>query len=89
MVLLSFYYLLNSTIIIIIIIIIIITVSSLDICGSHLELEIENLVDLDELSEGAILFHVRKRFKKKVIVVIVIVINFFYSCFGYNYYFYS
>ena len=35
-------------------------------CGSHLDDNVENLVDLDELSEGAILHHVRTRFLKKV-----------------------
>ena len=39
----------------------------LDPCGSHIEDSVENLVDLDELSEGAILHHVRNRFAKRVI----------------------
>jgi myosin heavy subunit len=39
----------------------------LDPCGSHIEDNVENLVDLDELSEGAILHHVRNRFLKRVI----------------------
>lgn len=39
----------------------------LEPCGSHVEDNVENLVDLDELSEGAILHHVRNRFAKKVI----------------------
>lgn len=39
----------------------------LEPCGSHVEDQVENLVDLDELSEGAILHHVRNRFLKKVI----------------------
>lgn len=40
--------------------------SKLEPCGNHLEDNVENLVDLDELSEGAILHHVRTRFVKKV-----------------------
>ena len=36
-------------------------------CGRHLDLDVENLVELEELSEGAILHHVRKRFRKKAI----------------------
>jgi myosin V len=36
-------------------------------CGSHIDDNVENLVDLDELSEGAILHHTRLRFKKKII----------------------
>ena len=40
-------------------------------CGSHIGDNVENLVDLDELSEGAILHHVRKRFKKKNIYTYV------------------
>lgn len=39
----------------------------LDPCGNHLDDFVENLVDLDELSEGAILHHVRNRFVKKYI----------------------
>lgn len=39
----------------------------LDGCGSHIDDNVENLVDLDELSEGAILHHTRLRFQKKVI----------------------
>lgn len=39
----------------------------LDHCGSHIDTNTENLVDLDELSEGAILHHVRNRFQKKII----------------------
>ena len=42
-------------------------VSSLEPCGSHIDMAVENLVDLDELSEGAILHHVRKRFLNKSI----------------------
>lgn len=45
--------------------------SRLEICGSHTENNIENLVDLDELSEGAILHHVRKRFTAKNIYTFV------------------
>ena len=41
--------------------------SQLEVCGSHVESQVENLVDLDELSEGAILFHVRRRFQAKQI----------------------
>lgn len=41
--------------------------TKLDPCGSHIEDNVENLVDLDELSEGAILHHVRNRFLKKLI----------------------
>jgi myosin heavy subunit len=37
----------------------------LELCGSHIDLDVENLVDLDELSEGAILHHVRRRFINK------------------------
>ena len=40
-------------------------------CGSHVSDNVENLVDLDELSEGAILHHIRKRFKKKTIYTYV------------------
>eukprot|EP01035_Chromulina_nebulosa_P019870 gene19870-25822_t len=40
-------------------------------CGSHIDDNVENLVDLDELSEGAILHHIRKRFKKKLIYTYV------------------
>ncbi len=36
-------------------------------CGGHLRENVENLVDLDELSEAAVLYHVRKRFQKKLI----------------------
>ena len=43
----------------------------LDICGSHIDDNIENLVDLDELSEGAILHHIRVRFMKKNIYTFV------------------
>ena len=39
----------------------------LEACGSHLDDNVENLVDLDELSEGAILYHTRNRFIKKTI----------------------
>ncbi len=39
----------------------------LEICGSHIDDNVENLVDLDELSEGAILHHTRIRFLKKII----------------------
>ena len=41
--------------------------SRLEACGSHIDQDIQNLVDLDEMSEGAILHHVRKRFKDKKI----------------------
>jgi myosin heavy subunit len=34
----------------------------LEKCGRHLNLDVDNLVDLEELSEGAILHHVRKRY---------------------------
>jgi hypothetical protein len=34
----------------------------LEKCGRHLQMDVENLVDLEELSEGAILHHVRKRY---------------------------
>jgi len=37
----------------------------LESCGSHVDQSIENLVDLDEMSEGAILHHVRKRYHAK------------------------
>lgn len=39
----------------------------LEHCGSHVDDHVENLVDLDELSEGAILHHVRLRFQKQLI----------------------
>ena len=39
----------------------------LEACGSHIDDNVENLVDLDELSEGAILHHTRLRFQKKLI----------------------
>jgi myosin heavy subunit len=39
----------------------------LEACGSHIDDHVENLVDLDELSEGAILHHTRLRFQKKII----------------------
>jgi myosin heavy subunit len=42
-------------------------VQSLEYCGSHVDDNVENLVDLDELSEGAILHHVRKRFQNQCI----------------------
>jgi len=42
-------------------------VQLLDHCGSHVDDDVENLVDLDELSEGAILHHVRKRFNNRMI----------------------
>lgn len=41
--------------------------AKLEVCGSHLDANVENLVDLDELSEGAILHHVRNRFRKNII----------------------
>lgn len=41
--------------------------SKLEPCGSHVNDNVENLVDLDELSEGAILHHIRNRFHKKLI----------------------
>lgn len=47
------------------------TPPKLDICGGHLHDNLENLVDLDELSEGAILHHVRKRYMKKNIYTLV------------------
>ena len=39
----------------------------LEPCGSHIDDQVDNLVDLDELSEGAILHHIRNRFLKKTI----------------------
>jgi myosin heavy subunit len=39
----------------------------LEPCGNHVNDNVENLVDLDELSEGAILHHIRNRFQKKII----------------------
>ncbi|KAJ1443459.1 P-loop containing nucleoside triphosphate hydrolase protein [Ochromonadaceae sp. CCMP2298] len=39
--------------------------TKLETCGSHIDDNVENLVDLDELSEGAILHHVRNRFCKQ------------------------
>ena len=41
--------------------------TKLEVCGSHIDDNVENLVDLDELSEGAILHHKRLRFQKKII----------------------
>ena len=41
--------------------------TKLEPCGSHIDDDVENLVDLDELSEGAILHHIRLRFQKKMI----------------------
>lgn len=41
--------------------------SKLEPCGGHIDEDVDNLVDLDELSEGAILHHVRKRFVNKLI----------------------
>lgn len=41
--------------------------TKLEVCGSHIDDNVENLVDLDELSEGAILHHARVRFTKKII----------------------
>lgn len=41
--------------------------SKLESAGSHVDREQDNLVDLDEFSEGAILHHVRKRFLSKTI----------------------
>jgi myosin heavy subunit len=41
--------------------------NKLEPCGGHIDDYVDNLVDLDELSEGAILHHVRKRFAKKQI----------------------
>jgi myosin-5 len=41
--------------------------TKLETCGSHIDDNVENLVDLDELSEGAILHHTRIRFQKKII----------------------
>ena len=41
--------------------------AKLEACGSHIDDHVENLVDLDELSEGAILHHTRLRFQKKMI----------------------
>jgi len=43
--------------------------SKFDLCGSHVDSTQpqENLVDLDEFSEGAILHHVRLRFQRKLI----------------------
>jgi myosin heavy subunit len=39
----------------------------LEPCGSHIDDAVDNLVDLDELSEGAILHHTRKRYKQQTI----------------------
>jgi myosin heavy subunit len=41
--------------------------SKLELAGAHTDQDIDNLVNLDEMSEGAILHHVRKRFNKKII----------------------
>lgn len=41
--------------------------NKLEACGSHVDDPVENLVDLDELSEGAILHHTRKRYKQQTI----------------------
>ena len=40
---------------------------NLEHCGDHVDDNVENLVDLDELSEGAILHHVRRRFNNRQI----------------------
>jgi myosin heavy subunit len=42
-----------------------------ELCGSHIDDDIDNLVDLDELSEGAILHHIRKRYFEKLIYTFV------------------
>lgn len=42
-----------------------------ELCGSHIDDDIDNLVDLDELSEGAILHHIRKRYFDKLIYTFV------------------
>jgi myosin heavy subunit len=41
--------------------------NKLEACGSHVDSPMDNLVDLDELSEGAILHHARKRYKNQTI----------------------
>ncbi|CAM9519028.1 unnamed protein product, partial [Ectocarpus fasciculatus] len=45
--------------------------NKLDTCGSHIDHAVDNLVDLDELSEGAILHHSRKRYKNQHIYTLV------------------
>lgn len=45
--------------------------NKLEQCGSHIDDAVENLVDLDELSEGAILHHARKRYKNQSIYTLV------------------
>ncbi len=44
---------------------------SLEVAGSHLMDDVTNLVELDELSEGAILHHTRKRYYEKKIYTFV------------------
>jgi hypothetical protein len=46
--------------------------TKLETCGSHIDDNVENLVDLDELSEGAILYHVRNRFCKQVCMCVYV-----------------
>jgi len=60
-------------------------VVKLEPCGNHLDENVDNLVDLDELSEGAILHHVRNRFLRKVTdcFIYIIIIQFLYYCFLY------
>jgi hypothetical protein len=57
---------------------------TVELCGDHLSLPVENLVDLDEMSEGAILYHVRKRYLEKKIYTfvgaILIAVNPFQKC---------
>jgi myosin heavy subunit len=43
----------------------------LDVCGNHLQLNVTNLVQLEELSEGSILYHLRKRFYNNQIYTFV------------------
>lgn len=45
--------------------------NKLEQCGSHIDDAVENLVDLDELSEGAILHHARKRYNTQKIYTLV------------------
>jgi myosin heavy subunit len=45
--------------------------TKLESCGSHVDQDVYNLVDLDEMSEGAILHHVRKRYNNKKIYTMV------------------
>lgn len=42
-----------------------------ELCGNHLNKNIENLIDLDDISQGAILYHIRKRFQQNFIFTLI------------------